>query len=119
MLKSLAYSLSIACLALAAGAFAIAQAPGELAISRVYQTADGIPVVQLDAPLLAVKPYHVTDAAAFRLLALPLPARAFVFRAGLYQTPGIDYDAMAGGTLRVRPGVLTDGDTVTIVSLLP
>lgn len=130
MLRTLATTLSVACLLLAAGAFAVAQATdqlpmlppasGQLTILRLYQTADGVPVVQLDAPTLSVKPYHVSDAIAFRLLALPLPARGFVFRNGLYQTPGIDYDPIsAGAALRFRAGVLAAGDTVTLVSLRP
>lgn len=130
MLKSLAYSLAVASLLLAAGAFAVAQAPlelpfltpapGQLTVLRLYQTADGVAVVQLESPTLAVKPYHVTDAIAFQRLALPLAARAFCFRNGLYQTPGLDYDAVsAGAAFRFRPGVLSAGDTVTIVSLLP
>jgi hypothetical protein len=95
MLKSLAYPLAVACLALAAGAFAIAQAP---------------------AQLVTVRPYHVTTAAAFP--ALPLPARTLIFRNGLYQMPGGDYDVV-GATFRFRAGVLADGDTVSVVSIAP
>jgi BarA-like signal transduction histidine kinase len=97
MLKTFAQSLAVACLALAAGAFAIAQAP---------------------AQLLTVRPYHVTTAVAFP--SLPLPVRSLIFRNGLYQTPGADYDVVAAGlAFRFRLGVLADGDALSVVSLAP
>jgi hypothetical protein len=97
MLKSLAYSLAIAALALALGAFCVAQAPPD--------------------PLVAVRAYHVTTAAVFP--SLPLPARSLLFRNGLFQSPGIDYDVVFGPGFRFRPGVLSDGDSVTVVSIAP
>ena len=95
MLKTLAYSLGVAGLLLAAGAFSIAGSPD---------------------PLLPVRPYFVTSASAFPSIALP--SRSFVFLNGLYQTPGQNYD-VAGGAARFRAGVLSDGDRITVVSIAP
>lgn len=87
--------MAVAVLALALGAFSVAQSPD---------------------PLLPVRPYFVTSAAAFPSIALP--SRSFVFLNGLYQTPGQTYD-VSGGAARFRAGVLSDGDRVTVVSIAP
>jgi hypothetical protein len=69
--------------------------------------------VPLPAPV-TVRAYTVTSPAAFP--ALPLPARALVFRNGVFQTPGIDY--RAGGLTLVFPTAsLRPGDGISVVTI--
>lgn len=86
----------------------------QIAIHKLYQTEDGIAVVQMSDAPLPVRPYIVTNAAAFP--SLPLPVRGLVFVNGLYQTQGVDYDAV-GGSFRFRAGALSDGDRIAVVTL--
>lgn len=72
-------------------------------------------VAQAPAPSISTKPYVVTNSRAFPNL--PLPSRSLVFRNGLFQTEGIDYDALPGSSFRFRPGVLDDLDRVAVVTL--
>lgn len=67
------------------------------------------------ATTVSVRPYYVTNAATFPSLALP--AKPLVFRNGVFQMPGVDYDVINGTALVFRAGVLMDGDRVGVVSL--
>lgn len=67
------------------------------------------------APSISTKPYVVTSSQAFP--SLPLSSRSLVFRNGMFQSAGIDYDVLPGSTFRFRPGVLDDGDRVAVVTL--
>lgn len=67
------------------------------------------------APAIWTRPYFVTNSREFPNL--PLPSRSLVFRNGLFQTEGIDYDARPGSTFRFRPGVLDDLDRVAVVTI--
>jgi hypothetical protein len=69
---------------------------------------------QTVAPDTSTRAYFVTSAQAFP--SLPLPLRSMVFRNGLYQSAGINYDVSAG-TFRFRPGALSDGDRVAVVTI--
>jgi hypothetical protein len=75
-------------------------------------------VPRLTNPMPALAPvtatYVVTNAATFPLH--PLPPRRLIFRNGLYQTLGTHYDAV-GANFRFRPNVLSNGDTVSVVTL--
>lgn len=64
-------------------------------------------------PPVAVRVYYVMDAATFPPLAA---GRALVFRSGLLQSPGIEYDVVAGA-IRFRPGILAAGDQVEVATL--
>jgi len=68
---------------------------------------------QTSVSALSVRPYYVTNAAAFP--ALPLPAHALIFRNGIYQTPGIDYAVLGGSAFRMRS--VENGDIVSVVTL--
>lgn len=72
-------------------------------------------VGQAPAPSISTKPYVVTSSQVFP--SLPLSSKSLVFRNGLFQTAGIDYDVQPGSTFRFRPGVLDDGDRVAVVTL--
>lgn len=75
-----------------------------------------VAVAQTPIPGISTKPYVVTSSQAFP--SLPLSSKSLVFRNGLLQTAGIDYDVLPGpGSFRFRPGVLDDGDRVAVVTL--
>ena len=61
--------------------------------------------------------YTVTNAAAFPYL--PLPAQSIVYRNGVYQNKGTTYTTPGGTRLAFKAGVLANGDTVDVVTIVP
>jgi hypothetical protein len=62
---------------------------------------------------MTLKTYYVTDAAAFP--ALPFPPGSLLFRNGLFQTAGIDYE-LASGQFAFQAGFLSNGDGIAVVT---
>lgn len=69
------------------------------------------------AQTISTAHYTVTNAATFP--SLPLPAQSIVYRNGVYQNKGTTYTATGGTRLSFKPGVLVNGDTIDVVTVVP
>jgi hypothetical protein len=69
---------------------------------------------QILEPGVRVTPYTVFDPVNFS--DCDMPARALVFRNGVYMTPLLDYQVIAG-RIHFRDGVLSAGDLISVVTL--
>lgn len=62
-----------------------------------------------------VTTYTVTNVETFPV-ALPMLLVGMIFRNGLYMTQGVDY-TLANGKFTFKPGVLSNGDLIAVVTL--